>query len=140
VMRNRWVVMAIVAAVLAMVCVVVIATLATRGDGPSDAHSALRKELDGFTPPTGATKAFPDADTNDPLRLSRGWNSTGTALDVACSAWGNALRDWVGAQNMSGSITSDVSCSYTGKKDGHDVTLSLAVFGDSAPQAVLTIG
>jgi hypothetical protein len=119
--------------------VVLLVVLVTAIRPQPDRAKGLRTLADQFIPPAGASKAFPDTNSTNPPQAVRGWNAHEDTLDQACSAWGNALKMWVGVDHMSGDLTPDVSCSYRADKDGHQVQLNVSVYGTAAPQAVLTV-
>ena len=133
---SRRTVVAVLSAV-AVAAIVVVAIVAARPDH-EDPRAPLRTLAQELIPPAGSTRAFADTESDNPLQVVRGWNSQGT-LDTACSEWGNALKMWVGVDNMSGELTPNVGCSYRATKEDHPVLLSVSVFAGAAPQAVLTV-
>jgi hypothetical protein len=133
---KRW--LAVAAAVVFVAAIAIVAVVSADHSGGDSQQRSLKAIAQEFIPPAGSTKAFDDTGSDDPLQAVKGWNSQGT-LDAACSSWGQAMKTWVGADNLSGELTPNVDCTYRGTKDGHSVLLSINVFGSAAPQAVLTV-
>lgn len=123
--------------------VVIIAAIANTASGHSDAATnALHDTADSFPVPPGAQTAFPDNVIKHPATVTKGWNVT-QKIDDACTTWRDAYRAWMGSQNLgsvTGNYTQGQECDYSGLKDGHRVTMQVAVYGTNPqPQVTLTV-
>jgi hypothetical protein len=123
--------------------VVLVAWIVNMASGHSDAATnAMHVTANGFPVPPGATVAFPDNTVKKPPSVTKGWTATDN-IDTACTTWRDAYRTWIGTQNLgsvTGNYTQGQECDYSGLKDGHRVTLQLAVYGNNPqPQATLTV-
>ncbi len=130
-------------AVLAVLVVVAAVYGATRLSARRESAepSALALAADTLVVPAGWSQAFPDATTENPARLVKGWRGPGS-VDAACTEWRESFRSWIGDVNtnsVTGEVVPGQSCTYAGPKQGLSATLIVAAYGTDDPQATLTL-